>query len=86
MEKEMATHSNILAWRIPGTEQPGGLPPLGSNRVGHDWSDAAAYGINMQQIRKKLGFKWNLYFYSNIHIKVRVPLLNVETLIKCLNS
>ena len=36
MEKEMATHSNILAWRIPGTEQPGGLPPLGSNRVGHD--------------------------------------------------
>ena len=34
-------HSNILAWRIPGTEQPGGLPSVGSHRVGHDWSDTA---------------------------------------------
>ena len=32
----MATHSSILAWRIPGTEEPGGLPPMGSHRVGHD--------------------------------------------------
>ena len=38
----MATHSSILAWRIPGTEEPGGLPSLGSHRVGHDWSDLAA--------------------------------------------
>ena len=36
LEKEMATHSNILAWRIPGTEEPSGLPPMGSHRVGHD--------------------------------------------------
>ena len=36
VEKAMATHSNVLAWRIPGTEEPGGLPSLGSNRVGHD--------------------------------------------------
>ena len=36
MEKEMATHSSILAWRIPGTEEPGGLPPMGSHRVGHN--------------------------------------------------
>ena len=36
MEKEMATHSSILAWRIPGTEEPGGLPSLGSHRVGQD--------------------------------------------------
>ena len=42
MEKEMATHSSILAWRIPGTEEPGGLPSMGSHRVGHDWSDLAA--------------------------------------------
>ena len=35
-EKEMATHSSILAWRIPGTEEPGGLPSMGSHRVGHD--------------------------------------------------
>ena len=36
LEKEMATHSSVLAWRIPGTEEPGGLPPMGSHRVGHD--------------------------------------------------
>ena len=42
LEKDMATHSSILAWRIPGTGKPGGLPSLGSHRVGHDWSDSAA--------------------------------------------
>ena len=42
LEKEMATHSSILAWRIPGTEESGGLPSMGSHRVGHDWSDLAA--------------------------------------------
>ena len=36
LEKEMATHSSVLAWRIPGTEEPGGLPSMGSHRVGHD--------------------------------------------------
>ena len=36
MEKEMATHSSVLAWRIPGTGEPGGLPSMGSHRVGHD--------------------------------------------------
>ena len=42
LEKEMATHSSILAWRIPGTEKPGGLLSVGSHRVRHDWSDLAA--------------------------------------------
>ena len=42
LEKEMATHSSILAWRIPGMAEPGGLPSMGSHRVGHDWSDLAA--------------------------------------------
>ena len=36
VEKEMATHSSVLAWRIPGTGEPGGLPSMGSHRVGHD--------------------------------------------------
>ena len=36
LEKEMAPHSSILAWRIPGTGEPGGLPSMGSHRVGHD--------------------------------------------------
>ena len=38
----MATHSSVLAWRIPGTEEPSGLPSMGLHRVGHDWSDLAA--------------------------------------------
>ena len=40
-EKAMAPHSSVLAWRIPGTGEPGGLPSMGSHRVGHDWSDLA---------------------------------------------
>ena len=41
-EKEMATHSSVLAWRIPGTGEPGGLPSMGSHRVKHDWSDSSS--------------------------------------------
>ena len=37
LEKEMASHSSVLAWRIPGMGEPGGLPSMGSHRVGHDW-------------------------------------------------
>ena len=42
LDNEMATHSSILVWRIPGTEEPSGLPSMGSHRVRHDWSDLAA--------------------------------------------
>ena len=42
LEKEMATHSSVLVWRIPGMAEPGGLPSMGSHRVGHDRSDLAA--------------------------------------------
>ena len=45
MEKEMATHSSILAWRIPGMGEPGGLPSMGSHRVGDNWSDLAAAAV-----------------------------------------
>ena len=38
----MATHSSVLAWRVPGTGEPGGLPSMESHRVRHDWSDLAA--------------------------------------------
>ena len=41
LEKEMATHSSVPAWRIPETGEPGGLPSMGSHRIGHDWSDLA---------------------------------------------
>ena len=42
LEKEMATHSSVLTWKIPGMEEPGRLPSMGSQRVGHNWSDLAA--------------------------------------------
>ena len=51
LEKEMTTHSSVLAWRIPGTEEPGGLPSMGSHRVGHDWSDLAAAANSTSQGR-----------------------------------
>ena len=45
LEKEMATHSSVLAWRIPGTGEPGGLPSMGSHRVRCDWCDSAAAAV-----------------------------------------
>ena len=57
LEKEMATHSSVLAWRIPGTGEPGGLPSMGSSRVGHEWSDLAA----AQYIIKSVQYSENKY-------------------------
>ena len=74
-------YSSVLAWRIPWTEEPGGLPSMGLHRVGHDWSDlaAAAYNkiykwgeINSRNVSKEYCFgllvePWNLFssFHSN---------------------
>ena len=49
LEKEMATHSSVLAWRIPGMGEPGGLPSMGSHRVRHDWTDLAAAAAKFVQ-------------------------------------
>ena len=57
LEKEMATHSSVLAWRIPGTWEPGGLLSMGSHRVGHDWSNAAAAVMSTPQL---LRFVWSI--------------------------
>ena len=46
----MATHSSILAWRIPGAEEPGGLPSVGSHRVRHDCSDLAAAALQVKNM------------------------------------
>ena len=48
----MATNSSVLAWRIPGTGEPGGLPSMGSHRVGHDWSDLTAAAAAAESILK----------------------------------
>ena len=57
LEKEMATHSSVLAWRIPGTGEAGGLPSMGSQRVGHDLSDLAAavmlHGLTRRAYRQR---------------------------------
>ena len=45
--KELATHSSILDWEIPWTEEPGGLQSIGSQIVGHDWSDLAGRELNL---------------------------------------
>ena len=77
LEKEMATHSSVVAWRIPGTGEPGGLPSLGSHRVGHDWSDLAAAAFPSGQVverecgksgstNKKSGFSQSCSPYGTI--------------------
>ena len=65
LEKEMATHSNILAWRIPWTEEPGGLQSMGSQRVGHDWATKTIKVLNLSPkvyavfILLNFGLFWN---------------------------
>ena len=77
LEKEMATHSSVLAWRIPGMGEPGGLPSMGSYRVGHDWSDLAAVAAKSWKSKKLWKTKISrtpsrnenlcLYSYRNLH-------------------
>ena len=69
LEKEMATHSSVLAWRIPGTGEPGGLPSMGSHRVGHDSGDlaaaAAAYFHSiLKMVRRYVISFLNLFFFK----------------------
>ena len=56
LEKEMATHSSVLAWRIPGTGEPGRLPSVGSHRVRYDWSDLAAAAAYINDTMQYLSF------------------------------
>ena len=58
LEKEMATHSSILAWRIPGMGQPVGLLSMGSHRVGHDWSNLAAAAADYRTENRLKGLQW----------------------------
>ena len=63
LEEEMATHSSVLAWRIPGTGEPSGLPSMGLHRVGHDWSNlAAAATAGLEST--------NIFFHSSLFLCV----------------
>ena len=53
----MATHSSVLAWRIPGTTEPGGLPSMGLHRVGHYWSDLAATAAYIYSVKHRSSSK-----------------------------
>ena len=65
LEKEMATYSSVLDWRIPGTEKPGRLPSTGSHRVGHDWHDlAAAAARSIYFLKGTLHPWWCLPLYT----------------------
>ena len=68
----MATHSSVLAWRIPGTGEPGGLPSMGSHRVWHDWSDAAAAAAAAFFIKKEVHTQGK-EFQSCMHNKKYLP-------------
>ena len=75
LEKEMATHSSVLAWRIPGTGKPADLPSMGSHRVGHDWSDleaaAACYYIQLPKfITLYVKNEWVLLHVNYTSVKV----------------
>ena len=71
LEKEMATHSSVLAWRIPGTGEPDGLPSMGSHRVRHDWSDlvVVVVGIEMLQFIRNIT---TVLLYVCVHVICRV--------------
>ena len=75
----MATHSHVLAWRIPGMAEPGGLPFMGSHRIGHDWSDLAAAATDIKQPAKTSKGALSVYFWCWFQ-KLLCPLF---TLIKC---
>ena len=77
----MATHSSILAWRIPGMGEPGGLPSMGSHRVGHDWSDLAAAAA----LEKTLRVLWTARRSNYSILKEMSPDYSLEGLTLKLN-
>ena len=83
LEKEMATHSSVLAWRIPGTSEPGGLPSMGLHRVEHDWSNLAAAAAaaaaaalcakiailwKKKTVKKLTKYLWKSYHLKNLNV------------------
>ena len=72
LEKETATHSSVLAWRIPGMGKPGGLPSMGSHRVGHDWSNlaAAAAAYSSSPRSYQLSTVYDPYFRNELGDKI----------------
>ena len=84
MEKEMASHSSVLAWRIPGMGEPGGLPSLGSHRVGHDWSDLAAAAAAEQITQNFMwGHKWPRIAQTILRKNNKAGVINLPDFRQC---
>ena len=69
LEEEMATHSSILAWRIPWTEEPGWLQSMGSHGVGHDWSDWANH-TQIYEVRVSVLEELQVFILNHVKIIV----------------
>ena len=65
LEKEMATHPSVLAWKIPWMEEPGGLPSMGLHRVRHDWSDLAAAAARTVACQAPLFMQFSVQQYCS---------------------
>ena len=78
MEKEMATHSSVLAWRIPGMGEPGGLLSMGSQRVGHDWSDLAGAAAGVTNFKRCGLYIWQSKLWENGSRKNSHVYLNIK--------
>ena len=88
LEKEMATHSSVLAWRIPGTGEPDGLPSMGSHRVGHDWSDLAAAAALLMLRGYSYSYWSFVYLFSSKSIclfkSLSFPILEIFVIVQFL--
>ena len=81
LEKEMATHSGVLAWRIPGTGDSGALQSLGSHRVGHDWSDLVVVVVWQVMLKFSHMLIFHLYiFFGEVFVHFHFHLLRYFTL------
>ena len=74
LEMEMATHSSILDYRILWTEEPGGLPSMGSHRVGHNWSNLEAAACDY-----KINIQFVILLFPTIHVELAPPLATPGT-------
>ena len=86
LEKETATYSSVLAWRIPGTAEPGGLTSMGSHRVGHDWSDlavAVAWKFNIPHMISSLNTSFIIAEFPRLFIIDSLVILTIIQLFCC---
>ena len=77
LEKEMATHSSILAWRISWMEEPGGLQSMGSQRVGHDWATSLTHDIGVESLDDMINWKFAIWEISKVLVPFYFPTISM---------